>query len=211
MRVRSLAALVAAVAVSVTLAACGATDSTSPATSAASSHSTIAAPTDSAKANLVGDLLGGVLSSPTTVTPLLRDKPLAKSITVSKSIGILGGTIAIPEAGLAIVVPPLAIPSTKTISVTALAGSNVAYEFAPHGLKFALPLVATQNISKTHGVGGGLLGVLKLGYFPDANHVTSVTELLSVQVDLLHTTAVSTIWHFSGYIYAGGRGGDDGF
>jgi hypothetical protein len=31
-----------------------------------------------------------------------------------------------------------------------------------------------------------------------------VTELLSVQVDLLRLTAVATIPHFSGYIFAGG-------
>ena len=211
MRVRTLAALVAAVAVTVTLAACGATDSTAPISSAAvPTHQTLSSP-DSANANLVGDLLGGVLASPTTITPIQRDVPLAQSITVTKNIGILGGTIAIPQAGLAIVVPPLALTSTKSISVTALAGGNIAYEFAPHGLKFLLPLVATQNITKTHGAGSGLLGVLKLGYFPDESHVTSVTELLSVQVDLLHTTAISTIWHFSGYIYAGGRDGGDSF
>lgn len=210
MRVRSLAGLIAAVVVSVSLAACGATDSTAPSTPSAASHQTIAAP-DGANANVVGDLLGSVLGSPTTITPVLRDTPLAKSITVTKNIGILGGTIAIPQAGLVIVVPPLAVTGTKTISVTALAGDKLAYEFAPHGLKFTLPLVATQNITKTHNSGGGLLGVLKLGYFPDASHVTSVTELLSVQVDLLHTTAISTIWHFSGYIYAGGRDGGDSF
>ena len=141
MRVRSLAALAAAVAVSVTLAACGATDTTAPSVPASAPK---VAPDDAASANLLTTLLG----SPKTITPAHRLTPLAKSITVSKNIGILGGTIAIPEAGLAIVVPPLAIPATKTISVTAMAGDKLAYEFAPHGLKFTLPLVMTQNLTQ---------------------------------------------------------------
>jgi hypothetical protein len=68
-------------------------------------------------------------------------------------------------------------------------------------------------VSKTSATQGGLLSglALKLGYFPDANHVTSVTELLNVQLDVLHLTAVSTIWHFSGYIFAGGRESESDF
>jgi hypothetical protein len=203
MRVRSLAALVSLVAVSVTLAACGATDSTAPIPPAASV--TKPAPADAANANLLTTLLG----APQTINPVHRDTPLATSITVSKKIGILGGTIAIPQAGVSVVIPPLAIPVAKTISITAMAGNKVAYTFEPHGLKFTLPLVMTQNLSKTDA-SGGLLGLLdlKVGYFPDNSNPTSVTELLGVQVNLLNQTAVTTLWHFSGYIIAGGRGGD---
>jgi hypothetical protein len=201
MRVRSLAALIAAVAVSVTLAACGATDSTAPTTPAAAPK---VAP-DVASANLLTTLLG----SPKTITPAHRLTPLASSITVSKNIGILGGTIAIPQAGFSVVIPPLAIPVTKKISVTAMAGDKLAYEFEPHGLKFTLPLVMTQSLTKTDA-SGGLLGLLNLrvGYFPDNSNVTSVTELLGVQLDLLNQTAITTLWHFSGYIVAVGRDSD---
>lgn len=203
MRVRSVVTLAAVVGATITLAACGATDSTAPTPPAIQS-----APSD-ASSNLLGTLLG----APRTITPLKRKTPLAAPITVSKTIGILGGTIAIPQAGIAIVVPPLAVPSTKTITVTALAGDNVAYEFQPHGLKFTLPLVVTQDVSKTSATQNGLLSglALKLGYFPDANHVTTVTELLNVQLDLLHLTAISTVWHFSGYIYASGRESEGDF
>jgi hypothetical protein len=203
MRVRSVVTLAAVVGATITLAACGATDSTAPIPPAIQS-----APSD-ASSNLLGTLLG----APRTITPLKRKTPLAAPITVSKTIGILGGTIAIPQAGIAVVVPPLAVPSTKTITVTALAGDNVAYEFQPHGLKFTLPLVVTQDVSKTSATQNGLLSglALKLGYFPDANHVTTVTELLNVQLDLLHLTAISTVWHFSGYIYASGRESEGDF
>lgn len=90
-----------------------------------------------------------------------------------------------------------------------MAGDKLAYEFEPHGLKFTLPLVMTQNLTKTDA-SGGLLGLLnlKVGYFPDDKNVTSVTELLGVQLDLLNQTAITTLWHFSGYIVAVGRDGD---
>jgi hypothetical protein len=190
----------------VTLAACGATDSTAPSTPAASASRQLSATNDTANKNLLGLLLGTTKE----INPLLRTNNITSPITVSKRIGILGGAIAIPQAGLTVIVPPLAIPSTKTISVTALPGNKVAYEFEPHGLRFTLPLIMTQDLRNTEARKGGLLDALslKVGYFPDANHVTSVTELLNVQVDLLNQTAISTIWHFSGYIYAGGRESD---
>ena len=97
MRVRSVVTLAAVVGATITLAACGATDSTAPTPPAIQS-----APSD-ASSNLLGTLLG----APRTITPLKRKTPLAAPITVSKPIGILGGTIAIPQAGIAIVVPPL--------------------------------------------------------------------------------------------------------
>jgi hypothetical protein len=150
-------------------------------------------------------LIGSVLGAPQTVKPLLRTTPLASNLSASATVGLLGASLRIPGAGFSLVVPPLAAPFGTRITVTALAGSNVAYEFAPHGLKFLLPLVATQDLHGTQ-VQAGLVSPLslKLGYFPDQNFVTTVTELLNVQVNLLNLTSISTIWHFSGYIYACG-------
>jgi hypothetical protein len=167
-----------------------------------------AAPTVGPSKSLLGTLLG----SPQTVTPLLRTKPLASAITVSRRIGILGGVIPVPGAGLTIVVPPLAVSSMTNFSVTALAGSAVAYQFEPHGTKFTLPLVATQDLHGTQAQ-TGLVNPLSLfvGYFPDSSNVTSVTELLNLGVSLPTLMSVFTIWHFSGYILASGRSdsGDD--
>jgi hypothetical protein len=195
MRLRTFGSLAAALVV-VSAAACGTMDAPS-----APARSVTPPPASSSI----------ILGSPTTVTPLLRNTSLAAPVSVSKSIGILGGTIAIPSAGLTVVVPALALTSTKTITVTALAGNKVAYEFAPHGLTFTVPLVMTQNLSNTQAQTGGLVNPLNLilGYFPNSANVTSVTELLSVSVNLQSQLAVSTLWHFSGYIFAGGRGGDD--
>lgn len=155
-------------------------------------------------ANLT-NLLG--LGGSTVVTPLLREKPLGQSLSASANIGPLGGTLAIPGAGILVVVPPLAVSSAQQITVTAVAGSNVAYEFAPHGLKFNLPLVVTQDLSGTQARKSGLVSPLSLfaGYYPDSTKITSVTEILNVNVNLLNQAAVFSVWHFSGYILASGR------
>jgi hypothetical protein len=199
MRLRSLLTLSVALAATITIAGCTSDSSTAPQTPAPAAAP--AAPSQS----LLGGLLGGTTASQ-TITPLRRNTPLAKPITVTKNIGVLGGTIVVPGAGFTLVVPPLAVGKTMTFSVTALAGSNVAYEFGPHGTKFLLPLVATQNLAGTNAP--ALSVGLSLGYFPDSNNPTSVSELLGVQVDLLKLVGVSTISHFSGYIYAVGRGGE---
>jgi hypothetical protein len=151
------------------------------------------------------NLLG--LTSTTTVTPLQRTKPLANPLSASANIGPLGGTLAIPGAGVVVVVPPLAVSSTQKITVTAVAGSNVAYEFAPHGLKFKLPLVVTQNLNGTAAATNGSINPLSLfaGYYPDSTKITSVSEILNVNVNLLNQLATFSVWHFSGYILASGR------
>ena len=156
-------------------------------------------------------LLGSLLAQPTTVTPLLRKTPLTSSVTTSATIGPLGGVLALPSAGLTVVVPPLAVLKATKMSVTAVAGSSVAYEFEPHGTKFSIPLVATQSLTGTQAQSGGLINPLSLfaGYFPDSKHITSVSELLNLNVNVLGQTSVLTIWHFSGYIIATGRSSEE--
>ena len=88
-----------------------------------------------------------------------------------------------------------------------VAGSNVAYEFQPHGIRFGLPLIATQSLRGTQAQSGGSINPLSLiaGYFPDQSQPTSISELLNVNINLLNQTSVFSIWHFSGYIIATGR------
>lgn len=148
-----------------------------------------------------------------TVTTLQRATPLASPISVSKTIGPLGGSIAIPAAGLSVTVPPLAVAKATTITVTALAGRAVAYEFAPHGLRFTLPLVAVQDLSKTNTAGLDL-SLLTAGYFLNSTDIDSstetakVSELFNVNATLSPLAAVWSIPHFSGYLVATGRSGE---
>jgi len=161
------------------------------------------APSSAPSQDLLGGLLGGTTQA-TKIVPLLRSNSLASDIVVSKTIGVLGGTISIPGAGLTIVVPPLAVGKSTDFKITARKGSYLAYDMEPHGTKFLVPLVATQSLGQTNA--RGLLDLqLSLGYYTDPNKITTVSELLGVQIDLLKLTAVSTIPHFSGYIFASGR------
>lgn len=148
-----------------------------------------------------------LLSQPTQVKVLQRKTPLANPITVSRTIGILGGIIAVPGAGLTVVIPPGAILQPTTIGVTALAGSNVAYEFSPHGTQFLLPLVATQNLLGTNTSGLNLLNFFA-GYYQSpadlGNGTATITEALNIDIGLLNTVAIFNINHFSGYLIASG-------
>jgi hypothetical protein len=154
---------------------------------------------------------GDVLQNPITIVALQRTSPLAAPESASARIGMLGGQLSLPGAGLTVVVPPLALVTPVTITVTALAGSNVAYEFSPHGLQFVTPVVATQDLSVTQARAGGSIDPLLLfvGYFPSSSNPTSVTELLSLQINLLQQTSTVLLPHFSGYIWSSGRTSDD--
>jgi hypothetical protein len=152
------------------------------------------------------DLLG--LTTLLGVDGLQRTKALAVPITVSKSIGPEGGTLTIPEAGVTVTVPRGALAATTKITMTARAGTLVAYDFAPHGITFAKPLVFSQKLSGTNAT---LLGApfLRLGYYADANLLTKtggvVSELLGGVVNTLSWTFTSSIKHFSGYMVSCGR------
>lgn len=155
------------------------------------------------------DLLG-TITSIVTMDGLQRTTPLAVPITVRRTIGAEGGTIAIPQAGVSVTVPRGALAKATTITMTARAGTLVAYDFAPHGITFAKPLVFTQQLG---GTNASLLTapLLRLGYYKDASLLTKtgalVSELLGGVVNVASWTFTSSIHHFSGYIVTCGRGG----
>lgn len=152
----------------------------------------------------------GALTSLLSMNGLQRTTPLAAPITVTKAIGAEGGTLAIPDAGVTVTVPRGALATTTTITMTARAGTLVAYDFAPHGITFAKPLVFSQQLRGTNAT---LLTapLLQLGYYSDANLLTRtgalVSELLGGTLNTLTWTFSAPISHFSGYIVTCGRGG----
>jgi hypothetical protein len=153
----------------------------------------------------------GALTSLLTVDGLQRTTPLAAPITVSQAIGVEGGTLTIPQAGVTVVVPRGALAQTTTITMTARAGSLVAYDFAPHGITFAKPLVFSQQLK---GTNASLLTApfLKLGYYSDGGLLTKtgalVSELLGGTLNTLTWTFTAPIPHFSGYIVTCRSAGD---
>ena len=174
-------------------------------TPTAAPDSPVAAP-----ASARGGLLSTVLSPISLSTVLRRTTPLASDITARAVIGSEGGVIAIPEAGLRVVVPAGAVSMPTTFTATAVRGNAVAYEFEPHGLRFARPLQVTQQLDGTAWIGLPLLN-FRAGYFADSrtldteNALVQVTEVLPLSLDLLRLQARFDIQHFSGYVISTGR------
>ena len=176
-------------------------------TSCGTEHPTLPQLQQSAPEARSSDLLGTVTSL-VSMNGVQRTKALVAPITVTKSIGPDGGTLAIPEAGVTVTVPRGALTATTTITMTARAGALIAYDFAPHGITFTKPLVFSQQLRGTNAT---LLGApfLRLGYYKDASLLTRtgglVSELLGGVVNTLSWTFTSAIPHFSGYVLTCGR------
>ena len=147
-----------------------------------------------------------ILRDLVTLQPLQRRVPLAHDVRVEATIGAAGGTIRVPEAGFSVTVPRGAVKSSTRFAVTAVKGSQVAYEFEPHGVVFPSPLDAVQDLRMTQVP---LLGAtLKAGYFKERSQLTAtslgvlVSELIAGRIDPLRNTFRWNIEHFSGYIVA---------
>lgn len=157
---------------------------------------------------VVGQTVGGLVGVVTRVLPV------GPGVTTSAVIDGRGGMLALPSAGLTIVVPAGAVSAPTRISVTAVPGDLVAYTFEPHGIKFAKPLQATQSM--------GLLDLRSLfstrsvsaGYFAQESDLNTdsntakISESLTANVSLLGGKVTWEIWHFSGYLLSTGRQAD---
>jgi hypothetical protein len=145
-------------------------------------------------------------TGPVEMAVLQRTGPLSAPVTVSASIGALGGRIAIPEAGFSIRIPRGALPAGApvTISVTALAGSDVAYSFAPEGLVFAADPVISQDLVNTAAFGHPeARNSLQGAWYEEGgleNGVARVGEMRPTRTDVHGWKSRWTIHHFSGYL-----------
>jgi hypothetical protein len=190
---------IAALAAATFLAACSSDSATS-----------VAAPDTQRSNGLVTDLVGGLVNGLIPAKALQRTTTVAAPITRSATITKAGGVIEIPETGLRVEVPANAIPgNTLTITVTALAGKSVAYDFAPHGTVFLKPLVFRQSLVQTTWAQSLLKPTLSGGYFANTSQVnltTGITLLNEVlPLTVLQSEARFNIFHFSGYMVSGGR------
>jgi hypothetical protein len=149
--------------------------------------------------------LGATNSS---VKGLLRDHPLPDHPSKSAVIGVLGGQLRLPQAGVTLIVPPGAVLKPTNFSITHTGGRFMAYNFEPHGTTFNVPLVLIQDLRGTnHKAGASVIGA----YFADAAQLNQstgtalVNELLNVSLNNSLNQATLLISHFSGYMLASGR------
>jgi hypothetical protein len=151
------------------------------------------------------------------VFPVSRERPLARQESWSFDASPAGTVARHPSTGLTITVPPGAVSKTTHITVTALRGAPIAYQFEPHGLQFSVPLQLTQSLrgAKFHR-GTIATAPLLLGYFATDTLVTDATtgqsrvmEILPVLIDAKDQSAILSIHHFSGYTVASARDGLD--
>jgi hypothetical protein len=171
------------------------------------------APQAQPNASLLGGVLGlvdglvRVLTSPLSAKALTRTTAIATQ-TTTQTIGVTGGVLTLPGAGLTVVVPPGAVSTPTAITVTAPQGRAVWYEFQPHGLKFQVPLQLTQDLRSTN-YSSLLSPKLKGAYIVDGSqdattNTALVTELISTTLDLFRTKVTFPVRHFSGYMVSWG-------
>ncbi len=96
---------------------------------------------ESENASTIGEL--------TSVSTLSRTTRLQQSVSASALLGPKGGTLSIPSLGVSLEVPAGALSSTVRLTMTALPGDAIAYDLAPQGLSFAVPLRLQQRLSDT--------------------------------------------------------------
>ena len=154
-----------------------------------------------------------------TVLALKRPFFLPKDISISAEIGPQGGEINVNDAGGKIDFPAGALRERTRITMTAKAGWNVAYEFAPHGITFDKPVKIQQDLKYTLAYRIKDAKSLTAGYY--ATDITTtfldpwklfarVSELRHVDVDHPVNPRVAKfyIYHFSGYLMSSGfKGG----
>ena len=157
-----------------------------------------------------------------TIVALRRSFYLPRDISVSEFVGPNGGEITVPLSGATIVFPSGALSARTKITMTAKAGWNVAYEFAPHGIAFARPVAVEQDLTLTAAMRMKDATRLGAGYYRDSltdalldqnQSLARVSELRRVDLDLPLNPRLATfyIYHFSGYMMSSGftgRGGD---
>jgi hypothetical protein len=154
-------------------------------------------------------IIDNLLGTGDTVVVLQRATPLPANITTTKIIGSGGGTLSVPEAGLTVTVPAGAVSYPTAFTVTALAGRPVAYEFGPHGAKFAKPLTMTQDLRVTYLNEASLRYMhFHAGYFSSQTNLIDfllravVSELLPATVSADDMVVRFNVSHFSGYLVA---------
>jgi hypothetical protein len=145
---------------------------------------------------------------------LKRTKAIKSGLTTSAVIGPAGGEISIPKAGVTVSFAAGAVSKSTRITMTAIEGANVAYEFEPHGLTFAAPVVVRQDLQKTNAISDAALaaslqgsyfeGDLSASLIGPAGNYARVKESRKGKLKGANRYLEFSIEHFSGYLCSTG-------
>ena len=86
------------------------------------------------------------------MTVMRRTVDLEKELSVTRMFGYKdSGWLSIPDAGIHVYVPQGAVMSWSRVAITmtAIAGDAVAFEFSPHGITFAKALRVRADVEDT--------------------------------------------------------------
>lgn len=145
---------------------------------------------------------------------LKRTEPLRETLAASAVIGPRGGRLHIPAAGVHVEFSRGAVTVPTRITVTALRGDNVAYQFEPHGLVFNAPVTISQSLRGTAAWKTSLAEELHGAYFdrlivdPSETFARSLEKRAGKLRDSKNRLEFS-IEHFSGYMVSVGDGTHD--
>ncbi len=151
-----------------------------------------------------------------------RTIALRSAISVTETVGPAGATITLPGAGLALHFPPGALDIELEVTLTAHAGRDVAFEFQPHGIRFARPVTVSIDVTGTTAEArfagsqaalrereGGDSGSIPLddyvGVYFSGEPTTGPVRVLEVlPMTFTGNRLLFQIDHFSGYASASG-------
>jgi hypothetical protein len=187
----------------------------------------VAAPTQ-AQDGLLSGLLGtvtGLLGSVVRVIGFVTDpngipvtgvqwapSHVTEARTVSATIGVNGGTLAIPGSDFTITFPYGALRQPTAITITSDASGYVSYDMQPHGLTFAKPVIVTQRLKNTSVYGTPRALNSFCAYFSqDLLDLNGILQALEIETTTIFSgsdgQAEFQVWqlsHFSRYILASG-------
>lgn len=144
------------------------------------------------------------------VAMLKRSTDLART-SATKTIGPAGGHIQIGRAGVRVDFAPGAVTEPTAITVTAVAGRDVAYDFQPHGLQFHAPVLVRQSLRGTTAWKNALLAAQLQGSYFDRLFVDATRtyarslERRPARLRDDGRFVEFTIEHFSGYMLSTGK------
>jgi hypothetical protein len=150
-----------------------------------------------------------------TASVLGRLVPLDSDVSVTATIGPKGGELRVDSLGIRVVFPGGALRTATAITMTAIRGKTVAYDFQPHGTTFWMPVMIEQDVRKTVASVGSLPRIMYGAYFNtslDSSYVDDARTLVKIrETQLGYTDVVARkikifIGHFSGYMVSVGRG-----